>query len=285
MVYKVDNITEIKEYLKELKKHSPYDLCEYSDSSIYRRVNKVLIDHKLSLDELLDKTRNDSGFVERIVEDITVNTTEFFRDPEIWKQLYTKHFQGLKRKRVVNVWHAGCSSGQEVYSDNILLDELGVLDRSSVVATDLNTRMLGMAKKGEYNIRYNKLLTENFDAVFNSGEQKEKAGVTKYFDISEKTGVIKVKDRLKKCVDFRKHDLVKGELNSYQKFDVIFCRNVLIYFNTSLQARILKRFHDQLTNGGMLILGNHEGLTGFFKTKFVKNGPVFVKNNAFHFEY
>ena len=285
MVYRVDNISDIKKYLKELKKHSQYDLCEYSDSSIYRRVNKVLLDHKLSLDELMHRTRTDPGFVDRIVEEITVNTTEFFRDPEMWKELYTKHFQELKTKRIVNVWHAGCSTGQEVYSDNILLSELGVFEKSRIVATDLSTKVLGVAKKGEYNYRYNKSIKENFNAVFNGGSPDAQVAFDRYFVHSEETDVIRVKDHLKKDITFKRHDLVKGELNSYRKFDVIFCRNVLIYFNASLQARIVKRFHDQLTNGGMLILGNHEGLTGFFKTKFVKNGPVFIKNNAFHFEY
>jgi len=285
MIYKVDNITEIKSYLKELKRHSQYDLCEYSDSSIYRRINKVLVDHKLNLDELVDKTRSDSLFVERIVQEITVNTTEFFRDPDVWRLLFKEYLPALKKKREINVWHAGCSTGQEVYSNNIILSELGLLDRSRVVATDLNNKVLNVADKGEYNLRYNNTIADSFNAVINGNATTDKSGFEKYFDYSKETAVIRVKDNLKKCVEFKRHDLVKGELGGYQKFDVIFCRNVLIYFNTSLQARILKRFHDQLTNGGMLILGNHEGLTGFFKTKFVKNGPVFIKNNAFHFEY
>ena len=285
MTYKVDDISEIKTYLKELKKYSQYDFCEYSDSSIYRRINKVLVDHKLSLDELMDKTRTDSMFVEHIVQEITVNTTEFFRDPEMWRELYLKHFPQLKKKKIVNVWHAGCSSGQEVYSNNIILNEIGLLDRSKIVATDLNNKMLRVAKKGEYNHRHNKKIIDNYNAVINEKKLTGKVRFDKYFDFHEDTDIVKVKDLLKKNIDFKRHDLVKDKLNNYQKFDVIFCRNVLIYFNASLQARILKRFYDQLTNGGMLILGNHEGLTGFFKTKFIKNGPVFIKNNAFHFEY
>jgi len=285
MTYKVDDISEIKTYLKELKKYSQYDFCEYSDSSIYRRINKVLVDHKLSLDELMDKTRTDSMFVEHIVQEITVNTTEFFRDPEMWRELYLKHFPQLKKKKIVNVWHAGCSSGQEVYSNNIILNEIGLLDRSRIVATDLNNKMLRLAKKGEYNHRHNKKIIDNYNAVINEKKLTGKVRFDKYFDFHEDTDIVKVKDLLKKNIDFKRHDLVKDKLNNYQKFDVIFCRNVLIYFNASLQARILKRFYDQLTNGGMLILGNHEGLTGFFKTKFIKNGPVFIKNNAFHFEY
>ena len=285
MTYKVDNISEIKTYLKELKKYSQYDFCEYSDSSIYRRINKVLVDHKLSLDELMDKTRTDSLFVENIVQEITVNTTEFFRDPGMWHELYSRHFISLKKKNVVNVWHAGCSSGQEVYSNNVILNEMGLLDKSRIVATDLNNKMLKAAKKGEYNHRYNMKIIDNFNAVINKKKLADKVRFDKYFEFQEDKDIIKVRDFLKANVDFKRHDLVKGELNSYQKFDVIFCRNVLIYFNASLQSRILKRFYDQLTNGGMLILGNHEGLTGFFKTKFIKNGPVFIKNNAFHFEY
>ena len=285
MTYKVDNITKIKTYLKELKKHSPYDFCEYSDNSIYRRINKVLEDHRLSLDELMDKTRSDSLFVEDIVQEITVNTTEFFRDPEIWRDLYTKYFPSLRNKKMLNIWHAGCSSGQEVYSNNIILNELGLLEKSNIVATDLNSKMLKTAKKGEYNHRYNKKIIDNFNSVINDNAFADKIRFDKYFEFSSDNDIIKVKKILKSCVDYKRHDLVKGDVNNFQKFDIIFCRNVLIYFNTNLQTRILKYFHDHLINGGMLILGNHEGLTGFFKTKFIKNGPVFIKTNAFHFQY
>ena len=285
MTESVGNITEIKSYLKELKKHSSYDLCEYSDSSIYRRINKVLRDHNLSLDQLITKTKTDSIFVERIVQDITVNTTEFFRDPEIWKELYNNYFPSLQRKNSINIWHAGCSSGQEVYSNLILLNELELLEKSNIVATDLNNRMLKIAKKGTYNGKYNLKSADNFDFVLKNSGKDNTVRFRKYFKETESPNSIEVNDFLIKQPDFHRHNLVNGELKSFTKFDIIFCRNVLIYFNSRLQTKILQQFHNKLTNGGLLILGNHEGLNGFFKTKFIKDGPVFIKNNTFHFQF
>jgi len=285
MTEKVDNITDIKRYLQELKDHSMYDLSEYSDNSMYRRVNKILFDHKLSLGQLIEKTKTDELFVERIVQDITVNTTEFFRDTEVWGELYTNHYPSLKKKNSINIWHAGCSSGQEVYSNLILLNELELFEKSSVVATDLNAQMLKVAKKGEYNKRQNLKYIKNFNTLLNREEKGHDILFEKYFEEADSNNTVEVKPFLKKVPDFQRHDLVKGEIDSRVKFDVIFCRNVLIYFNSVLQTKILKQFHNKLTNGGMLILGNHEGLNGFFKTKFVKDGPVFIKNNTFHFQF
>ncbi len=285
MGYNIENIAEVKTYLKVLKKHSPYNFCEYSHRSINRRINKVLETHSLSFDELIEKTRNDSLFVENIIQEITVNTTEFFRDPEVWKKLYNYHFPSLKNRETLNIWHAGCSSGQEVYSGNIILNELGLLEKSNILATDLNSKMLKTAEKGEYNYRYNSNAISNFNYVINKNDSKRKVLFGKYFEFSKDSDIINVNEILKSRVDLKRHDLVNGKLDNVQKFDVIFCRNVLIYFNAKLQTRILKYFHDNLNDGGMLILGVHEGLTGFFKTKFIADGPAFIKTNAFHFRH
>ena len=285
MTEKVENIAEIKSYLQELKKYSSYDLCEYSDSSIYRRVNKILKDYNLSLQQLIAKTKTDSLFVERIVQDITVNTTEFFRDPEVWKELYSNYYPTLKKKNSINIWHAGCSSGQEVYSDLILLNELNLLEKSSILATDLNSNMLKIAKSGKYNRRQNLKHIEKFNTILNKKRNSQDILFEKYFEETDSNNIVEVKQLLKNSPNFKRHDLVKGDIESRVKFDIIFCRNVLIYFNSSLQTKILKQFHNKLTNGGILVLGNHEGLNGFFKTKFVKDGPVFIKNNTFHFQF
>ncbi len=284
MTEKIEDITEIKSYLQELKKHSSYDLCEYSDSSISRRINTVLKNHKLSLNQLITKTKTDTSFVEHIVQEITVNTTEFFRDTEVWRELYNNYFPSLKSKNRINIWHAGCSSGQEVYSNLILLNELELLEKSNVVATDLNNQMLRIAKKGKFNHKQNHQHLENFNVVLNKNKTGKKVPFEKYFEETDNQSSVEVKDLLKTSCNFQRHDLVNGEINSSLKFDLIFCRNVLIYFNSSLQTKILQQFYNKLTNGGMLILGNHEGLNGFFKTKFIKDGPVFIKNNAFHFQ-
>ena len=278
---------DVKTYLKELKTHTPYDFSDYSDNSIHRRLQKVLNDHQLTMDELLEKSRTDKYFVEQLVEEITVNTTEMFRDPDIWIAFYNRIYPMLKSRPSLNFWHAGCSSGQEVYSNIIMLNELGLLERSKVYATDLNSKMINQAKHATYRYRFNK---KHID-VFNSKLKASAVGdisqieIEKYYDISEENDSMKIKDFIKKIPNFQKHDLVQEKFPFYNKFDIIFCRNVLIYFNTSLQTKIFQFFYDRLHQGGILLLGNHEGLTGFFKTKFTRNDPFYVKNNAFHFKY
>lgn len=278
---------DVKTYLKELKTHTPYDFSDYSDNSIHRRLQKVLKDHQLTMEELLEKTRTDKFFVEQLVEEITVNTTEMFRDPDIWISFYNRIYPLLKNRASLNFWHAGCSSGQEVYSNIIMLNELGLLERSKVYATDLNSKMINQAKQATYRYRFNK---KHID-VFNSKLKINPVGgisqieTDKYYEISEENDSMKIRDFIKKIPNFQKHDLVQEKLPFYNKFDIIFCRNVLIYFNTSLQTKILQFFYDRLHQGGILLLGNHEGLTGFFKTKFTRNDPFYVKNNAFHFKY
>jgi chemotaxis protein methyltransferase CheR len=284
MRQQVENIAEIRIFLRELKRFSPYDFCDYSDSSIFRRVNKIMVDNNMDMDQMIERVRTDSTFTECIVQDITVNTTEFFRDPEIWNDLYENYQRMLKNKKTINIWHAGCSSGQEVYSNLILLNELGLLERSSVIATDLNNRMLNIARTGIYSHKYNKTFNENINKVLSKKGLPNGININKYFEISLEDESIKVKDFLRKKPVFKYHDLVKDDTADI-KFDIIFCRNVLIYFNSSLQARILRKFHKNLINRGMLVLGNHEGLNGFYKAKFSKDGPVFIKNNAYSFQF
>lgn len=277
------NIT-FKDYLEELKKHTPYNFCDYSDNSIQRRIEKILKDHDMDMDQLLIKTKTDDDFVEKLVDDITVNTTELFRNPETWKYLYTNVFPSLKSKKSINVWHAGCSTGQEVYSNLILLNEFDVLDKVNVVATDINQRVIQGAIKAEYDFKFNNRYIDVFDSLMKTIHSR-KSNFNTYFNIDKKSDKMKVKDFILKKPLFKRHDLVEEEIPFYQKFDIIFCRNVLIYFNAELQMKIVRKFYDKLYDGGVLVLGSHEALHGFFKTRFLKHGMVYTKSSTFHFKY
>jgi chemotaxis protein methyltransferase CheR len=273
-----------KEYLHVLKEHSPYDFSEYSDNSIFRRIQKVMRDHQLSLEELGERTQRDKYFVEEVVEAITVNTTELFRDPIVWKYLFEKHLPAYKGNNFINIWHAGCSTGQEVYSLLILFNELGLRDKVRVFATDISQKALDLAHKGVYQHQIDRGCIDNFNKVFENHPDRLPS-FSKYFDVDEKNDKISVKPFLKENLKFIRHDLVKNEIPFYNKVDIVFCRNVLIYFNVKLQNRIVQRFHSELYNQGTLVLGAHEGLSGFFKTKFDRQGPVYRKSNAFHLRY
>ncbi len=278
---------DFKHYLQVLKEHTPYDFSNYSDNSIKRRLQKVIADNGLTVEELLEKTKSDKGFIERFVEDITVNTTELFRDPELWPAYYEKIVPILKGKKSFNIWHAGCSSGMEVYSNMILLNELGLLDKARVYATDLSANMVRQCKLGSYRYEFNRRQLDEFKRVLKKNPINgiSEIDFSKYFDIDMGSDRIRVKDFLKEKVDVRQHDLVQESSPFYNKFDIIFCRNVLIYFNAKLQTKVYQMFHRKLYPKGLMVLGNHESLTGFYNTKFNKYGSVYMKSNSFHFKY
>lgn len=278
---------DFKHYLQVLKEHTPYDFSNYSDNSIKRRLQKVIADNDLTIEELLEKTLSDKGFIERLVEDITVNTTELFRDPELWPGFYEKLLPLLKGKKSFNIWHAGCSSGMEVYSNMIILNELELLDKARIYATDISANMVHQCKHGTYRYEFNKEQLAEFEKVLKKMPINgvSKIDFSKYFDIDTSSDRIIVKSFLRDKVEARQHDLVQEISPFYNKFDIIFCRNVLIYFNATLQSKVYQMFHKQLYPNGVMILGNHESLTGFYKTKFKKNGPVYTKTNAFNFKY
>lgn len=278
---------DFKHYLQVLKDNTPYDFSNYSDNSIKRRLQKVISDNGLTIDDLLQKTQNDHEFVEQLVEDITVNTTELFRDPELWPPFYEKLLPTLRGKKTFNIWHAGCSSGMEVYSNMIILNELGLLDNAKIFATDISGKMVRQCKSGSYRHEFNKGQLKAFEDVIKNSSIGGLTNIdfSKYFDFDKDNDKIIAKDFLRQKIDVRQHDLVQEKSPFYNKFDVIFCRNVLIYFNATLQSKIYQMFHSQLFPNGALILGNHESMTGFFKTKFKKNGPIYLKTNAFHLKY
>lgn len=279
--------TAFREYLNELKTYTPYDFSEYSEYSINRRIQKILKDYGITMQQLLEKSKNDEEFVETVVEEITVNTTELFRDPEVWTNIYGTIYSKLKNKKTINIWHAGCSTGMELYSNLILLNELGLLDRVKVFGSDINNRIIKQATTGKYALKFNEKQLHEFAKYL---KKKPINGIRsidfhKYFEFDEANDVLAVKDIIRKVPVFVKHNLVDEALPFYNKFDIVFCRNVLIYFNANLQSKLLKRFYDQMYPGAFLLLGNHEGISGFYKTKFTKNGSLFTKNNSFHLKY
>jgi chemotaxis protein methyltransferase CheR len=270
-----------KDYLIELKKYTPYDFSDYSDNSIYRRIHKIQTDSRLTLEQITELTRTNPIFVEKLVEEITVNTTELFRDPEVWENLFSSLYPSLGRNKTITVWHAGCSSGQEVYSNLILLNELGLLERSRVIATDISQKMLSNAKAGIYPLTFNRNYIDNFNKVLNKNGHK--VDFSKYFDVDEANDLLQVKSPILNKAQFIRHNLVNGNPPFAYKVDLLFCRNVLIYFNSALQTKVVQSFHDQMYKGAALVLGNHEALPGYFKAKFSKSGTVYQKSGSFHF--
>jgi chemotaxis protein methyltransferase CheR len=267
--------------IEAIKMYSGYNFEQYSEKSFIRRIEKILGDHKVSLDELIVKISNDPVFLEQIVKDITVNTTEIFRDTATWQILKYKILAKYKDKPTIDIWHIGCSTGQEVYSTLILLNEMGLFAKTQVIATDLNTDVLDVAEKGIYKFREIDEFIENYDQVMRNNPFEDQTHIDipyqKYFDINRKKNLIKIKPPLLNKPAFVRHDIVTQGNIFDRKFDLIFCRNVLIYFNHDLQNRLFDFFYDNLEPDGALIIGRHEGMLGEIASKFKKEESIYTK--------
>jgi len=272
---------DLQYFVTTLKNSSKYDFSEYSDKSLKRRLQKVLTDFNLDITGLIAAIKNKPEFTEKIVREITVNTTELFRDPQVWHTLRSRILPRFKNNKNINIWHAGCSTGQEVYSMMILLNEMEMLDKAKIFASDLNTDVLEAAKKGEYKYRFNIGYLDNFDKVIKQNplnyEEFNDVPYEKYFDIDKPRDTITMKKQLTEKPIFRKHDLVKDGNLFFAKFDLILCRNVIIYFNYSLQNKVFELFHENLYNKGVLVLGMHETILGPWANKFEKMGQAYIK--------
>lgn len=269
-------------FLFALKSSSNYDFTEYSEKSLKRRLAKVLLDNKTNINSLVNNMKADKVFLERIVKDVTVNTTELFRDPQIWHALKFNVLPKFKDNQIINIWHAGCSTGQEVYSMMILLSEMGMLDKVRLYGSDINTDVLDIAQNGLYKYRFNIGYLDNFDKVIKENpynyDEYNDIPYTKYFEIDKVRDNIRMHKFLRDLPIYKKIDLVKDENVFYVKFDIILCRNVIIYFSYNLQNRVFDLFHRNLYDEGCLVLGMHETILGNFANSFKKKGLVYYKN-------
>ncbi len=272
---------EIISLIEVIDEISDYDFAEYSEKSFKRRISKILSDYRIDVNTLVKRINKNYSFLEKIVKEITVNTTELFRDPKTWQILRYKVIADYVGRDSLRVWHSGCSTGQEVYSLIILLNEMGMIDIADIYATDLNTDVLKIAQKGKFKYREIEEYFENFDIALNKNPYNDditnNVKFTKYFEINKTKHLIKSKPFLLNNATFRKHNLISMESIIDDKFDIIFCRNVLIYFNHNLQNRIFEFFYDNLKNGGALVIGRHEGMLGPIANKFKKIDTIYVK--------
>ncbi len=265
---------DIQLFIDAVSKQSDYDFSDYSLKSFSRRIEKLMGDHRASVPELIHKMGKDKSFLERLVREITVNTTELFRDPQIWQSIRNMIVPRYQYEDFINIWHAGSSTGQEVYSMLILMHQQNLFEKSHSFATDLNTEVIETARSGLYRYREIDEYIDNYNAAT--------VGLTlppidDYLEISRKRSTIKVKPYLVEKPKYKKHDLVSLENPWEHRFHIIFCRNVLIYFNHELQNRIFEMFYDSLYTGGALIIGKHEGILGDISLKFDKYGTIYVK--------
>ncbi len=246
------HIVDIRKLTEVIKTKYGYDFTNYAISSFKRRILRILELHKFrGVDALTKKISEDPKFFEEFISEITVNVTEMFRDPSFWRILRDKILPNiLLNHKKVSIWHAGCSSGEEVYSMAILLREMGILEDAKIIATDIDDQILERARSGVYTAKNMELNEKNY--VRFRGENE----LNKYFEV--KNGLAYMDKSLVKDVSYRKHDLVNGIV--FNKFDIVLCRNVMIYFNQNLQNDVLKKLHESIFKYGYLAIGSKESL-------------------------
>lgn len=250
MVQDID-IVDLKKITDLVQTKYGYDFRNYAMSSFKRRMLRILELKNLTIESLLKKLNEQPGFIEEFLDELTVNVTEMFRDPGFWRILRDEIIPGiLLNHKSFKIWHAGCSSGEEVLSMTIMLKEMGILQDVQLFATDLDVNILEKAKSATYPIKNMELNEKNYIRYEGKKSLKE------YY--KEEGGKAIFDKELMQNVTFRKHDLVKGEV--FNKFDLILCRNVMIYFNQALQNDVLKKFHEGLFKYGYLAIGSKESL-------------------------
>lgn len=242
---------EIEYLIKDVYDMYGYDFSEYSRASFKRRVNRIcLIDRFTSFAELRYTILNDPEYLKRFVEEITVNVTEMFRDPQFFKTLREKILPQLGTYPLIRIWVAGCSTGEEAYSMAILLKEANLYHKSLIYGTDLNPSVLETARAGVFPLQQMKLYSENY--MLSGGKKDFSDYYTANYDS------VKFDKSLQEKLILSTHNLVSD--SSFNSFQLIVCRNVLIYFDRGLQERVFKLFDNSLENLGFLALGSKETL-------------------------
>jgi chemotaxis protein methyltransferase CheR len=242
---------ELDLLLEELFRSYGYDFTNYARASLKRRVSRLMIiDRFPSFAELLFRVRRDATYLTRIVEELTVNVTEMFRDPAVFKTIREQVLPVLATHPFIRIWHAGCATGEEVYSMAILLEEANLLHKSLLYATDLNPTAIENIRKGVFPLSEMKQYSENY--ILSGG----KRDFSRYY--TAKYNWAKFDDRLKSKMIVATHNLVSDR--SFNEFVLIFCRNVLIYFDKHLQDNVLTLFDESLEKLGFLVLGSKENL-------------------------
>lgn len=264
---------EISLLLKAISKRYGYDFSHYSAASIKRRIKHFLANSEFnSISELIPRLIDDKTFFETMIRTLTITVTEMFRDPPFYKAIRKKVVPILKTYPFIKIWHAGCATGEEVYSMAILLKEEGLYERAMIYATDINEEALEKAKKGIFQIDFLKKYTSNYQSA--GGKEP----FSDYYSTGHESAIMK--SWIKKNILFSVHNLVTD--SAFGEMHLILCRNVLIYFDKTLQNRVFSLFYDSLVLRGFLCLGSKEGIQ--FSNAFDKFKKIDKKENIYQAE-
>ena len=252
---------DINDFEKWVFKDFNIDLSAYKSNQLHRRILSLMSRvGAATIDDYVELLKKDKDQRQKFLDFITINVTEFFRNPEIFDDL-SKSIEKelLPYNKSLKIWSAACSIGAEPYSIAMILDSLNGGGNHKIIATDIDNTILERAKKGEY--------------VLSEVKNVKGEYVTKYFQIDKEKFILASK--IKNMVTFKKHDLI---LDSYDKdFDLIVCRNVVIYFNQDVKNIIYKKFSESLKKGGLLFVGATESIYNYKEFGFEKASTFIYK--------
>ena len=228
------------------------DFRDYARASLRRRIhNQMRMEKVDTITRLLDRILHDGSCMERFVMGVSVTVSAMFRDPGFFRALREQVFPVLRTRPYIRIWLAGCSTGEEIYSLAIMLAEEGLIERCRIYATDINERVLDKAREGIYPLELMQKYTQNY---IHAGGTRS---FSEYYTAAYGNAIFR--PALREHVVFARHNLVTD--GSFNEFNLVLCRNVMIYFNRSLQDRVHHLLYDSLANFGVLGLGTKEALS------------------------
>ena len=270
---KYDSKRYLEFLTEEIKVAYGYDFRYYNYETIQRRLQAFIIKNRIkNLKDAVGAILFDKKIFKKFFLELSINVTQFFRNPPVYENLYDIFSTTFKHRKNLKIWSAGCSYGKEAVSLSILLASLDKLERSVIYATDINKTVLAEAKNGLYSLKSYEEARENLN------QTTLDISLDRYFSKNEH--FVTVQDFIKEKILYFEHNLATD--SSFNEFDVILCNNVIIYFQESLQKRVLTLLYESLKFGGYLVLGEREYIHKDFASKFEKFSldiPIFKKVN------
>ncbi|MCF0069997.1 chemotaxis protein CheR [Dyadobacter sp. CY261] len=241
---------ELEILITRIREISGFDFSGYARPSLLRRAGRYLTTHKMDHGQLLVHIEQGGSVVYDLIQELTVNYSEMFRDADFFRKVRTEVFTYLESYPTLRFWVAGCASGEEAYSMAIFLKEAGFLGRSLIYATDLSNKALTAAREGVFTLGNARTFSENYMAA--GGEQS----LSDYYRVAYNKAIIV--PELRRNIVFSMHDLTGDGV--FNEFQFISCRNVMIYFTLELRRKVFGLLYDSLSMLGFLCLGKRETL-------------------------
>ncbi|MBN1199047.1 MAG: protein-glutamate O-methyltransferase CheR [Bacteroidales bacterium] len=265
---------EIRLLVEALFMKYGYDFRNYSRAHLKRRIlNRFYQSGLKSVSEMIHVVLHDHSFVDKLLMDLSITVTEMFRDASFYKSVRESVIPVLRTYPFVKIWHAGCASGEEVYSMAIMIKEEGLLHKTQIYATDFNPQIIQLAKRARYPLNRIKEFTISYQKAGG------KRSFSDYYHTDEESA--QLIEPLRRNIVFATHNLVTDSV--FAEVNLVVCRNVLIYFNRQLQDHVIGLFGDSLTGGGFLCLGSKENLQ--FSVQFPRFEPVVEQERIYIKKY